>query len=78
MLYAVLMAIRLVPFYGPDGHMVEINPQEVVLIREPRKIDSVVSKDVHCLIFLADGKFAAVREDCATVRQRLLQAEGAQ
>lgn len=69
---AMLFALRLVQFYGPDHQLIEIAPDQVVSIREPRGVElRHFHEHVHCLIFTADGKFSAVLEDCRTVEQRL-------
>jgi hypothetical protein len=71
MFAAVFVALRLVHFYGPDQQLIEINPDEVVAIREPRDSEKHFHQEVHCLVFTSDGKFVAVQEDCETVEQRL-------
>ena len=73
MLFA-LLALRLVPFYGPDNQVIEINPEEVVAIREPRENETTHHENVACVIYTSDGKFFGVREDCTTVAQRLTVA----
>jgi hypothetical protein len=35
----------------------------------------VVHKDAHCILFLADGKFIAVVEECPEVRALIDAAE---
>jgi hypothetical protein len=70
-----IIAFRLVEFYGPDNQIVQINPDTVVSIRTPRgKEAQHFHESVGCLIFTADAKFTAVREDCQTVEQRLEEA----
>ena len=68
----LLLALKLVQFYGPDDQLIEINPDEVVSIREPRGSESKhFHQDVGCLIFTSDGKLTAVKEDCRSVQERL-------
>jgi hypothetical protein len=73
-LAAAFIAIHLVVFTGPDHQAVEINPQEVASIREPRGTEHFAS-GTHCLIFTTDGKFTAVVQTCQQVHERLEQAE---
>lgn len=69
---AMLFALRLVQFYGPDNQLIEIAPDQVASLREPRGVEvRHFHEHAHCLIFTTDGKFTAVREDCRTVEQRL-------
>ena len=71
MLLAVLMAFKLVVFHGPDGHLIEINPDGVVSLRVPRDNERHFHNEVRCLIFTSDGKFTSVTEDCVEVAMRL-------
>lgn len=65
-------ALQWITLHGPDNVTIDVNPAQIVTVREPRgQQERVVHKDVKCLLFLADGKFIAVVEDCATVRARL-------
>jgi hypothetical protein len=64
----------LVIFHGADGEEVEVNPDQVTSIRAPREkseVDKLLPKTARCLINMADGKFVAVREDCAEVRRAI-------
>jgi hypothetical protein len=73
-LAAAFIALRLVAFTGPDHQAVEVNPQEVASIRQPRGSDHF-SSETHCVIYTTDGKFISVVETCEQVRARLEQAE---
>ena len=68
---AIITALKLVVFHGPDGHLIEINPDEVVSLREPREMERHFHKEIRCLIFTSDGKFTGVTEDCIEVAMRL-------
>lgn len=71
---AVITALRLVVLHGPDGQVVEINPEEVDTIREPRgKEAGHFHEGVKCLIFTSDGKMSGVIEDCDTVTYKLAE-----
>jgi hypothetical protein len=68
------MALHLVQLTGPDGQDIEINPVEVVSLREPRGTEaSHFHNKVKCLIFTTDGKFVGVQQDCERVRELLLR-----
>ena len=69
----LLIAFHLVRFTGPDNQLIEINPDEVVAIREPRDIEQHFHEKVSCLIFTSDGKFVGVTQDCDEVHKRLAQ-----
>jgi hypothetical protein len=69
MTYA-LFAAALITLTGPGGQVIDINPAEIVSLREPRG-DGHFDKDVHCLIHTADGKFITVIETCQIVRERI-------
>jgi len=53
---------------GPDNIHVLINSDQIVSLREPRGQDRVVHKDAKCIVFLTDGKFIAVIEECEKVQ----------
>jgi hypothetical protein len=60
------IALVLITLTGPDGQHVEINPAEIISIREPRGTDHF-AKGTHCLITTTDGKYATVLETCERV-----------
>jgi hypothetical protein len=64
----VLTLIRLT---GPEGQVIEINPQQVVSVRSPRSTEHF-GPGVKCLISTADGKFTTVVEPCSKVRDLLV------
>jgi hypothetical protein len=63
------LALALVALTGPGGQVIEINPAEIVSLREPR--GDHFDKDVHCLIHTSDGKFIAVLETCQAVGRKI-------
>ena len=64
----VLTTSHFIVLSGPDNLAVEINIEQIVLLRPPRDPDRIVHKDAKCIVFLSDGKFIAVSEECAMVR----------
>jgi len=74
---AVVTALRLVVLHGPNGQRVEINPEQVISIREPRGQDKGhFHQGVKCLIFTSDAKMTGVLEDCETVEHKLAATLG--
>jgi len=73
----LLAAVQLILLTGPDNQRIELNPQQVVTLREPRTPGDQehFPKAVRCLIHTTDGKFVTVTETCDQVRQ-LLQQNG--
>jgi hypothetical protein len=70
----VLAAVPLILFTGPDGQIIEVNPETVASIRSVRGGDHF-TQAVKCNIFTTDGKNIGVTETCAEVHKRLQQAE---
>jgi hypothetical protein len=67
-LNALNLVLQLVLLTTPDGQSVAINPDEVVSVRPPSPGHHA---HIKCVIYTSDGKFTAVREDCATVNHKL-------
>jgi hypothetical protein len=67
---AVIMALHLVVLHGPDGQLIEINPEEVISLRSPH-IEGHVHHAINCLIYTSDGKYLGVVEECADVQTKL-------
>jgi hypothetical protein len=67
-------ALVLVVFTGPDGQKIEVNPEQVVSIRN-RRPDSIkagyVQGDLRCSLHTTDGKIVNVIETCEEVRRAL-------
>ena len=75
MKWLVLILLRLVLVHLPGGDEIEINPNEVSTLREPRSVtEGHFHKDVHCLIVMTNGKFIGAVEDCRTVRMMVEMA----
>jgi hypothetical protein len=68
---ALIVALNLVELTGPDHQLVEVNPAEVAMIRQPRgQVETHFHKDIKCLIFTSDGKFVGVIETCEQVAEK--------
>lgn len=68
----VILALQLVQLTGPGGQEIDVNPDQVVSLREKRGNEHF-APGAKCVIHTADGKFVAVQEDCNTVQERLNQ-----
>jgi hypothetical protein len=64
------LAMALITLSGPDGQTIELNPAEVTTLRTPRGIDHQ-SREIHCIVFTADGKFIGVKQTCRSVEDLL-------
>lgn len=71
----LLFAVALVQLTGVDGQVIELNPASVIMLGPPRT-QSALAEGVHCVITTSDGKFVAVTEDCATVREMITGGAG--
>jgi hypothetical protein len=70
---SLIVALALVTLTGPDGQKIDVNPAEVVTVREPRaSILEHIAPGTKCLLHMADGKMVMVVETCDEVRLRLL------
>lgn len=67
-LTSIVLVLRLIELHGPGGQFVEINPEEIVSLREPRAGDHFAF-GIKCLIFTSDGKYTGVIETCAQVAE---------
>jgi hypothetical protein len=75
MVLAVIVAFKLVLLHGPGGQMIEINPDQVVTLREPRADEGHFPKGIRCIVNMTDGKLNVVQEDCSTIRDMIEEAE---
>ena len=67
-------SIALVELHSPDGRQViYVNPEEVSSIREPQ-VRSHLAPGARCILFVTNGNFIAVHEDCVAVRKKLIAA----
>jgi hypothetical protein len=72
-MHLLVVAIALVQLTGPDGKQrIDINPNEITSIRDTHEArEGHVARGTKCVIVMTSGKFVAVSDDCATVRQRV-------
>jgi hypothetical protein len=69
---AIVVAIDLVQLTAPTGHAVFISPSEVSSLREPVDVSGGHwARGTRCVVIMTNGKFNAVTQDCATVRNMI-------
>jgi len=69
-----ISGISLVELHSPDGRQViYVNPEEVSSVREPQ-VGGHFAPGTKCLLFVTNGNFISVREDCLAVRKKLIAA----
>jgi hypothetical protein len=66
----ITIVLELLQLTGPDGQHVEVNPAEIVTLREVTKNEHF-APGTKCLIHTSDGKFVAVQETCEKVHEQL-------
>jgi hypothetical protein len=72
----LIIATALVQLTGPGGQIIDVNPAEIVSLREPQQTGyHHFENNVHCVINTVDGKFIAVIETCDIVRQKINEEE---
>jgi hypothetical protein len=62
------LVILLITLTGPDQQAIEVNPNEIVALREPRGTDHF-ARGTRCLVFTSDGKYLSVMETCEKVHE---------
>jgi hypothetical protein len=71
----LLAALHLILVHGPDGQNIELNVNEISSIREPRQVEGHFAKNVHCLIFMTNGKLIAAIEECPVILDEIKVVE---
>lgn len=67
-----IVALLLVALNGPEGHLIWVNPGDVVSVRATREgRKSVYGPQVRCVLQMLDGKTVAVVDTCNEVREKL-------
>jgi len=76
MKWLILILLRLVLIHAPNGDEIEINPNEISSIREPREAgDMAFHRGVRCVLVMTNGRFIGATEDCRTVKFMVEAAE---
>jgi hypothetical protein len=64
-----LLATALIQLTAPNGHRLDINPDEVSSLREPADMRGQHwAAGTRCIVVMTNGRFNAVVEDCETIR----------
>ena len=67
-----MILLVLILLHAGDGQVVDVNPDQITSLRSPReKHDKLFPPNTECLIYLTDGKFVAVQEECSTVKKTI-------
>jgi hypothetical protein len=69
---AALIALHLLKLTGPDGQVIELNPDTIATLRTVRS-PGHVARETSCMIFTTDGKNVNVTETCDQVKHLLEQ-----
>lgn len=72
-----IVAVQLITLNLVDGRTVTINPQQVTRLSEARDAGDEAKEfadGVRCVVFLTDGKFVSVVQECNAIRE-LMEAE---
>lgn len=67
----LLVTATLIILHTPPAERIDVNKDEIVMIREPRDNDSLLSDNVNCIVLTTDGKFIGVVESCDEVREKI-------
>jgi uncharacterized protein YlzI (FlbEa/FlbD family) len=71
----ILLALQLIELTGPDNQAIEVNPKQIITIREPRGKEEHFPHGTRCLLNMADGKIVVVQETCEKVDEELRAIE---
>jgi len=67
-----LAAVVLIQVTGPDGQRIDLNPSQIVSLREPR-VSEHVAAGTRCIIHTTGGKFIATVNECEEILRRLAE-----
>jgi len=73
---SLALLLNLVTVHAPDGETITLNAQEISSIRTPRDSDvDHLQKDVHCVLWMTNGKFIGTTESCVDIIRMIAAAE---
>ena len=70
----VLAQMSFVILRTLDGRDVHVNPRQVVSVAKPSPTGKAFDTKVHCVVYMTDGKFISIAEECDSIRRRLEEA----
>jgi hypothetical protein len=75
---ALALALHMVLLHRVGGGEVAVNPAHVTALHATMssigQSNKLLTKDVHCVVGLSDGKFVSVIEPCDLVRKLIEEA----
>lgn len=65
--------VKLIELHGPDGQRVFVAEHDISSLREPTAIDMrrYFTAGARCVVVTTSGKFTAVVEGCAQIRDMM-------
>ena len=76
LLAEIIATVTFVTLHAPGGQEIDINPNEVTSIREPRAGSELhFGKDIRCVVIMSNGRINAVVEECKAVIDMIEHAE---
>ena len=70
----LVTAIILIHITGPTGNRIDVNPADIVSLRQPQ-IPGFYDAKVKCVIYTLDASFIGSQETCQQIRAMIIQAE---
>jgi hypothetical protein len=68
----IILSLHLLVLHGPNGQEIDVNPNEITSLREPRQgSDEHFAKGVRCLVRMTDGNINTVVEECRAIREMI-------
>jgi hypothetical protein len=69
---SILVLLHLIQLHGPDGQIIDVNPNEVSSLREPREgSEGHFPNGTKCIISMTNSKLVFVTEDCELIRMEI-------
>ena len=68
------MALVMIQVTGPNGNRIDVNPNDIVSLRQPQTRDFYDPR-VKCIVYTLDATFVGTQETCEQVRNLLIQVE---
>jgi hypothetical protein len=74
----IFLVVIFLELHGPNGQVVEINPDEISSLRVPQAgSEHHFAKGTHCLVQMTNGNINAVAETCQAILQTLKENHNA-
>ena len=66
------LALLLLRLTGVDGSEIDVNPAEIVSLRNSASDEDTFHAGAMCVVKTVDGSFFGVRESCEAIRERFM------